>query len=321
MSSRAASEPVMTRCARRAAGGTVASVPHRSGVGHRAGQAPEDEVVQRQHAGERTVQRREVRRAVQHLDAARARPRAAAARARRAPSGADRGPRRRAARRCCRRGRARSRAPMAAVSRLTNVVTRRSSRCSRIAAEQLARVRLAAARRAGDEEEQVEPEMHATRAPPGRRASTGAARRPPRDARRALEIGRVQRGRERRGEGARRDPPRGLHGAAAAQHRRAARAAPRPARAASRAASRRATRRAGARPRRPAAPGASSASSRAGIDADERPPAVALEVEPLVVALGELVVVRDARGRARCPTPQPARRSRSERSRSSPYMK
>ena len=73
-------------------------------------------------------------------------------------------------------------------------------------------------------------------------------------------------------------------------------------------ASRRAPPRRAAPARTRAAPGARSARS-AGVVGEDRPPAVALEVEPLVVTLDELVVVRDPRGRLH-PDPRPASRRR-----------
>ena len=77
---------------------------------------------------------------------------------------------------------------------------------------------------------------------------------------------------------------------------------------------------AAARARRPAAP-ARAARAAARVGAEHRPPAVALEVEPLVVALVELVVVLDRAPPARCRRPSRPSRRRSDRSRSSPYMK
>ena len=235
--------------------------------GHRARQAPEDEVVQRQHAREGTVQGREVRRAVQDLDFSRA-----AARGSRTSSPSAQ--RRRSSGR-----RARSTTVLSARSRQKPVpegggLAVDEGRDAQVVALRADRRRATRARRS---------RARPTRRGRGRAGRARDARYPsaartarqyatlhrvhPRDARRALEVGRVQRGRQRGGEAraarsAASPAPRG--GGAASP---AARAAPRPARAASRAASRRATRRAAARPRRPAgrAPAARAA---ARVDAE-----------------------------------------------------
>ena len=199
--------------------------------------------------------------------------------------------------------------PAATASRLANAVIRRSGRAARSARIELAGVGLAAAGLPRDEEGEVDAEVHsgsqrargrAPSSPPAARRAArtratrpryGESREPPRPP--AKRGGADARRRLHRAAPAQRPRQRAQHGGLRAQLRPAA--SPRAAATASRASS------------NASSAGSSERQQRRGVGAEQRPPAVALEVEPLVVALGELVVVLHARRRhdAHAPARQP----------------
>ncbi len=151
----AGDDPV--RAARRGRDGRFGPPPQRGG--HGAGQAPEDQVVEGHYAREGAVQGREVRRAVQHLDLlARRRPRQHDELTERPPAPVQ-------GRRAAQHDHVVGEIPPEAMAdgRRLAVDERGDAQIVALLADgggQLAGVRLATARSTGNEEEEVEPEVH-----------------------------------------------------------------------------------------------------------------------------------------------------------------